>query len=206
MRSRMKPVLPPLLAMSASLQRREREGLRYTALSRGRRPLPPGAHGLMLPTTVTSLSAQAVDLPLPELFAIGGGAPDVAANVIVRLTLMDGTLGLGEAAPFTAVSGETQKGSLSAIEAMRSSVLGSDARALRPLSDRLQDDWRGEPAARCAMGMALLDALARHYGLPLWTWFGGAGTRVSTDMTITAGDATSAARAARAIVARGIST
>jgi L-alanine-DL-glutamate epimerase-like enolase superfamily enzyme len=62
----------------------------------------------------------------------------------------------------------------------------------------------GEPSARCALEMAVLDALTRHLRLPLWAFFGGQGAELETDMTITAGDARHAGTAALAIVARGI--
>src|SRR6266540_1966467 len=62
-------------------------------------------------TTITSLEASEMNLALTEPFAIAKGAPAVAANVLVRVELADGTVGLGEAAPFTEVSGETQQGS-----------------------------------------------------------------------------------------------
>ena len=42
-------------------------------------------------------------------------------------------------------------------------------------------------------GLALLDALTQELGIPLWAFFGGAGTELDTDMTITAGDARQAA-------------
>src|SRR5262245_62933431 len=91
----------------------------------------------MIPTTVTSIDATPLDMPLTEPFAIAKGAPAVAANVLVRVTLADGTIGLGEAAPFTVVSGETQEGNLAAIESVRGSLVGQDARRYRALSLRL---------------------------------------------------------------------
>ncbi len=157
-------------------------------------------------TDIVSIEADAIDLPLTEPFAIAGGAPSVAANVLVRIRLADGTLGMGEAAPFEAVSGETQRGSLAVIEAAGQWLVDQDVRRYRPLSIRLAADFPDEPAARCALEMALLDALTRHHELPLWAFFGGAGTELHTDMTITAGDREQAVAAARAIVARGIST
>jgi len=160
----------------------------------------------MIPTTITSLAASTLDLPLTEPFAIATGARATAANVLVRLTLADGTVGLGEAAPFPEVSGESQKSSLSAIESARSWLVGRDARRYRPLSAALGEALGNEAAARCALEMALLDALTRHWRVPLWVFFGGQGTEIHTDMTITAGDADHAARAATAILARGIST
>jgi L-alanine-DL-glutamate epimerase-like enolase superfamily enzyme len=158
----------------------------------------------MSPTTIAAVFAEAIDIPLTEPFAIAGGAPQTAANVLARVVLADGTVGLGEAAPFRAVSGETQEGSLGAVQAASGWLVGKDARAHRALAATLAEVLPGEPAARCALEVALLDALTRHFALPLWAFFGGAGTEVHTDMTITAGDRDQAVVAARAIVHRGI--
>jgi L-alanine-DL-glutamate epimerase-like enolase superfamily enzyme len=157
-------------------------------------------------TTIVELTATPLDIPLTEPFAIAKGAPSVASNVLVRVALSGGAVGLGEAAPFTAVSGETQKSSLAAIESVRSWFVGYDARAVRPMSAKLAATLASEPAARCALETAVLDAITRQYGLPLWAFFGGSGTEVETDMTITAGDAEQAAAAALSIAARGITT
>ncbi len=107
---------------------------------------------------------------------------------------------------FTEVSGETQQGSLMAIASVRAWLVGQDARAYRPIASRLLQEVPSEAAARCAVEIAILDALTRHLQLPLWVFFGGAGTELSTDMTITAGTAADAARAASAVVARGLTT
>src|SRR5689334_12277256 len=160
----------------------------------------------MIPTAITSVGATPLDLPLTEPFAIRTAAPSVAANVLVRVTLADGSVGLGEAAPFAEVSGETQASSLRAIEAARHRLLGRDARGYRPLSAELGETLGTEAAARCALEMAIFDALTRHWRVPLWAFFGGCGTSIHTDMTVTAGDADHASRTATAILARGIST
>jgi L-alanine-DL-glutamate epimerase-like enolase superfamily enzyme len=160
----------------------------------------------MTPTTITAVVATPLNLALTEPFAIATGAPASAANVLVQLTLADGTVGLGEAAPFAEVSGETQASTLRAIEEARARLVGRDARAYRPLSAELGEALGKEAAARCGLEMALLDALTRHWRIPLWVFFGGHGTAIHTDMTITAGDADHAARTAASILARGIST
>jgi L-alanine-DL-glutamate epimerase-like enolase superfamily enzyme len=129
----------------------------------------------------------------------------VANNVLVRITLADGTVGLGEGAPFTAVSGETQKSTLDAAHSARCALLGRDGRSYRSIAGELADNIRHAPAARCAIEIALFDALVRHFRMPLWAFFGGCGTAIETDMTVTAGDVDHASRAAQAILARGIS-
>jgi L-alanine-DL-glutamate epimerase-like enolase superfamily enzyme len=160
----------------------------------------------MTPTDIVSIEAEPIDIPLTEPFAIAGGAPSVAANVLVRLRFADGTVGLGEAAPFEAVTGETQSGTLSMIRTASPRLVGHDARAWRPFAARLKDELPEDPAARCAIEVALFDALGRHHHMPLWSLFGGMGTELHTDMTITAGDRTQAVAAAQAIVARGITS
>ncbi|HKQ70679.1 MAG TPA: enolase C-terminal domain-like protein [Polyangiaceae bacterium] len=159
----------------------------------------------MIATTIASVDAVPIDVPLTEPFAIAQGAPSLAANVLVTVTLADGTVGLGEAAPFTAVSGETQAKSLAAARGA-SWLVGRDARTYRSIAAELAEALGAEKAAACALETAVIDAFARHHGVPLWSFFGGAGTELDTDMTITAGDAAHAARAAEQILGRGIDT
>src|SRR5678816_1097799 len=59
-------------------------------------------------------------------------------------------------------------------------------------------------SALCALETALLDAATQRDGIPLWKYFGGAGTELETDMTVTTGTAVEAADAAREIRTRGI--
>ncbi|HLL82453.1 MAG TPA: hypothetical protein VK420_07365, partial [Longimicrobium sp.] len=157
----------------------------------------------MRPTAIAAITVTPLDLELIEPFAIASGAQPHAANLLVRLRLSDGTVGLGESAPFPAVSGETQESSKAAIEELTPSLLGQDARSWRRLAAVLAEAHPSEPAARCALEMAILDALCRHHRTPLWSFFGGAGTSLETDMTVTAGDVAHATASARAIVGRG---
>jgi L-Ala-D/L-Glu epimerase len=158
----------------------------------------------MRPTVITDLTITPLDLALTESFAIAGGAQQHAANLLVRLRLADGTVGLGESAPFTAVSGETQASAKAAIEELAPGLLGKDARSWRPLAAAMAEAHPKEPAARCGIEIALLDALARHHRMPLWSFFGGAGTALETDLTVTAGDVPHAVASARAAVERGM--
>ncbi|HEX6289195.1 MAG TPA: dipeptide epimerase [Herpetosiphonaceae bacterium] len=158
------------------------------------------------PTTIADLRFGPLDVPLIEPFAIATGAQPVAHNVLLEVRLSDGTRGYGEAAPFPAVTGETQASTLAALESLRSLVLGRDARQWRALALELKAADPKAAAARCALETALLDALTRQAGIPLWAFFGGACTELETDMTITAGSIEHAAQSARSIAARGIRT
>ncbi len=135
-----------------------------------------------------TVTAERLDLALTEPFGIAGGAPTVARNVLIRATLDDGTVGLGEAAPFTAVSGETQEQTHAAVLAMKPLVVGHEADDSQRIGSMLRDKHLGAPAARCGLEMAIIDALARKAKRPLWKDFGGKGTKLVTDMTVTTGD------------------
>jgi L-alanine-DL-glutamate epimerase-like enolase superfamily enzyme len=157
------------------------------------------------PTTIRRLTARPLDIPLHGPFGIAGGAQDIAHCVLVSLELTDGTMGYGEAAPFTPYNGETQTGVLHTLEQVRASVEGADVREWRRIAALLAAQAPGSGAARCAIETAVLDALTRHSQMPLWAFFGGASTRLETDMTITLGCTTQAVTAAQDVQARGIS-
>lgn len=157
------------------------------------------------PTTVRALRVEQLDIPLITPFGISGGAQEVARNLLVSVELADGTTGYGEAAPFPAYNGETQASARAAAEAARPLVEGADARAWRPIAAALRDAIGAAGSARCAIETALLDALARRAGLPLYVFFGGAGHALETDMTVTTGSVEEASTAALEILARGIS-
>jgi L-alanine-DL-glutamate epimerase-like enolase superfamily enzyme len=157
-------------------------------------------------STITDLHVQTLDVPLTEPFTIASGAQPVAHNVLVEIHLVDGTRGLGEAAPFPAVTGETQASTIAALKQLRPLLVHEDVRRWRGLAQAMREAAPQAAAARCALEMALLDALTRQAKLPLWAFFGGAGTELETDMTITAGSIEHAAQSARAIQTRGIRT
>lgn len=159
-----------------------------------------------LDTAIVAVSAEPLDLPLREPFAIAGGSTMIARNVLIRIELADGTVGLGEAAPYPQVDGDTQESVLACVERMRSVITGSDAGRWRQVSQRISEAEKVSQAALCGLETAILDALTRHCALPLWKFLGGKQTELRTDMTVTAGDAEHAVASALEIRNRGIFT
>ncbi|HLJ80306.1 MAG TPA: hypothetical protein VKT52_02395, partial [Ktedonobacterales bacterium] len=68
------------------------------------------------PTLITRLEIEPLSIPLLEPFTIATGSATSADNVLVRVTLADGTVGFGEAAPYPPSGGETQETALAAAE------------------------------------------------------------------------------------------
>lgn len=157
------------------------------------------------PTDIRALHVAPLDIPLVVPFGISGGAQAAANNLLVTLELADGTVGYGEAAPLPAYNGETQAQALAVLRGAQHWLAGHAGGDWR----RAAADFRGRGgawcgSAQCAFELALLDALTKQRGEPLVKFFGGAGTALETDMTVTTGTAAEAAEAARDIRARGI--
>jgi L-alanine-DL-glutamate epimerase-like enolase superfamily enzyme len=163
------------------------------------------AQAVQSPTLIRALDVSPLDLPLHAPFGMSGGAQAVANNVLVRLELAGGAVGHGEAAPLPPYNGETQRDALAALESAAAWLRGREARDWRSLGLEFRRRMPVKSgSALCALETALLDAVTRHDGVPLWRHFGGAGTTLETDITITTGSAEAAAAAAREIRARGI--
>lgn len=152
---------------------------------------------------IADLVVRRLDVPLVEPFGIATGAQLVAHNVLVELVLEDGTRGLGEAAPFPAVNGETQAAVLAALPEARAALLGLDAARPRRVAAAAREALRNTPSALAAVETALLDAFTRRLKLSLWAFFGGAEPELSTDITIPTGDADHAAAAAERAARQG---
>lgn len=146
-----------------------------------------------------------LDIPLFEPFGISGGAQPAANNVLVTVELSDDTRGYGEAAPLPPYNGETQADALRALQAAQPWIVGQSIDAWREVAGRFRALAGARcGSAQCALEMALLDAWCRQRGQSMTAFFGGAGSTLETDMTVTTGSAAEAAAATRSIRARGI--
>ncbi|HLV68814.1 MAG TPA: dipeptide epimerase [Polyangiaceae bacterium] len=139
-------------------------------------------------TRIRELSFTPLDVPLIEPFGIATGAQVIAHNVLVHVCFDDGTTGLGEAAPFPAVNGETQASVLAVLPDAARALAGRDATRFRPLAEAAREAVGSVKSALCAVETALLDAFCRRAHLSLWEFFGGAEAELETDITIPTGE------------------
>lgn len=135
-------------------------------------------------TTIQSIQVEPLTIPLLEPFTIATGSVNAARNVLITLTLSDGSVGYGECAPFPPSTGESQETALAAAQACADLLRGRDAAHWRTLSKLIKNLFYAQATVCAGMEMALLDALTRSYGMPLYAFFGGASSSVETDMSI----------------------
>ena len=135
--------------------------------------------------TIAAIEFWPVDLALTDVFTISKGSVGVAENIFIKLTLEDGSEGYGEIAPFTALTGENRDGCLSICREVAPVLLDKTVARYRDLSFRIETLAPEHPAVRCGFETAVLDALTRSLGIPLWSFWGGAVSGpLETDMTI----------------------
>jgi len=157
-------------------------------------------------TTIRSVTVEPLNIPLLEPFTIATGSTSEANNVLITITLEDGSGGYGECAPFSPSTGETQETALSAARGCAELIKGKDAAHWRMLSKLMRGVYFSQVTAIAGIEMALLDALTRSYGIPLYVFFGGANASVETDMSIPMVSPEQGYELAKATVARGITS
>lgn len=132
---------------------------------------------------IRRILATPVNLPLREVFETAARRATTSPTVIIRL-IADGVTGYGEATPVAYVTGEDVQ------SVLRDVVIADEALRDTPLSEyRLSADKLAEAlphgkSARAGVEIAFFDALSRSYGVPLYSFLGGAPIEIETDVTI----------------------
>ncbi len=135
--------------------------------------------------TVQKIEFWPLDVPLIDPFVVATGSRLVAENVFVRMTLASGVRGFGEAAPFPEVGGENRATCLAALSRLGHTLLGMPAAEFSTAARFMNEQAAGQPAARCALETAMIDAHCHAQGVPMWNLWGGADIRErETDITI----------------------
>lgn len=132
---------------------------------------------------ISDLKWQPLRVPLHTPFAISSETTTVTDNFWVRLTLDDGTEGWGEAAPSPTLMGETALTVEATLREAKTLLVGQPA-VWRRCVQMLRQNFGTQKAACAAVEVALLDALTKRKGIPLWQWFGGATDELETDVTV----------------------
>jgi L-alanine-DL-glutamate epimerase-like enolase superfamily enzyme len=158
----------------------------------------------MARTTIQRMTVEPLTIPLLEPFTIATGSVNAACNILITITLNDGNTGYGECAPLPPSTGESQETALAAATGCIKLLEGRDAAHWRGLSRLVHSIYYAQNTVCAGIEMALLDALTRSYGMPLYTFFGGASTSIETDISIPMVTPEHAFELAQKIVKRGI--
>ncbi|HEX5645405.1 MAG TPA: dipeptide epimerase [Nitrospira sp.] len=135
--------------------------------------------------SINDVTFWPIDIPLTDPFVVATGARAVAENVFVRVTLRSGVCGFGEAAPFPEVGGEDRPSCLDTLTRLAPLLVGQSIQHYRQMVKQMAEQALEQPAARCGLETALLDAYCHAAGIPMWQLWNGADVRPrETDITI----------------------
>lgn len=147
-----------------------------------------------------------------ELFPIALKTPfktalrEVQALDVIRVKIyMDnGIIGVGEAAPTPAITGDTQEGILRDIEQhYRPYLLNRELTQPFQLLSELKKLVSHATSAKAAIDIAVFDALAKQQHQPLYQYLGGTRPSLATDYTVSIGSEEKMVNDARAYAQKG---
>ena len=154
--------------------------------------------------TVRKVEFWPVDVPITDPFVVATGTRTIAENVFLRVTLLNGAQGYGEAAPFPEVGGETRESCLTALCRICKAVLGRSAAGYKEIGLWLSEQAFTHPAVRCGLETAIIDAYCHASNMPMWQLWGGADVRArESDITIPITDLDKTVALARGWYAKG---
>lgn len=152
---------------------------------------------------IVDIKARTLKIPLFTTFRIALREVDYTEVVIARVMTDEGVVGYGEAAPEPCVTGETLDGILCALEFMKPTLIGLDPFAIEAAHGAMDRVLIGNPAAKCAIDLALYDIMGKVANLPVWRLIGGSDPRVVSDITVSIAEPDEMACRAAAHVAEG---
>jgi len=122
---------------------------------------------LRTPVEIESIDVRPFDIPLTHSFHIASDKSKngETKNVLVEVRSKDGFVGLGEAAPFFGIAGDSQGSVLADIRSAISTYVDSNMNIF--WYERLAREQLEYPSSRAAIEMALFDILAKRAEKPL---------------------------------------
>ncbi|KAB2073327.1 hypothetical protein ES319_A07G074800v1 [Gossypium barbadense] len=127
-----------------------------------------------------------LNVPLVAPFTIATSRLDKVENVAIRIELKNGCVGWGEAPILPFVTAEDQPTAMAKAKEACDMLKNCSFLTLEAVLGEIGDLLPGHQFAsvRAGIEMALIDAVAKSIGLPLWRLFGGASNTIITDITI----------------------
>ncbi|MCX7018635.1 MAG: dipeptide epimerase [bacterium] len=136
---------------------------------------------------IADITAEPIDFALKEPFIISTGRKDAANNVLVKVTLEDGTTGFGEVAPSAYTTGDSRDTTIAVVKYLRPILVGRDIRSWRSVLGDSRRALRFQVGAHSGVEIAVLDAFGKFAGISLCDLFGGVKRSVETDFTLSLG-------------------
>ncbi len=122
---------------------------------------------------IGSIDLKPLRVELSDSFAFGKHTIGAIDNLMVIVKLKNGISGYGEIAPSEYLTGEALHASRQSLLQLGESIRGLSADRYRAISHWMKEKEPDQPAARCGLETAIMDAFCRSLKIPMWAFFGG---------------------------------
>ena len=123
---------------------------------------------------IDSIDTRVVERFYRRPFVIAGGSSPKAVSILVMIRSDTGLVGLGEATPMPAYSGQTVAGVVQALkDYLVPALLGQVVEGLVDLHGRMEEAIKHQPMAKAAIDLAIHDLLGKAWGVPVHALLGG---------------------------------
>lgn len=133
---------------------------------------------------IVDIKIKKLRIKMKSPFKIAFAVQDYADNVIIKIVTDEGIYGLGEAAPFAPVTGETVDTVISTLNMFKEGLIGMDSLEIEKIHVLMDRLIAGNTAAKAAVDIALFDIMGKAMGQPLYKVLGGFSREVQNDVTI----------------------
>lgn len=133
---------------------------------------------------ITDVKVETIRIPMKKPFRIAFAVQDHSLNVLVKISTDEGLWGIGEAAPFEPVTGESAATVLEALKLFRTGLIGMDPLDVEGIHRMMDCLLSGNTSAKAAVDIALYDIKGKLMGQPLYKVLGGSMNQIVTDMTV----------------------
>ena len=134
---------------------------------------------------IDKIEIKPLNVELTDTFTISQGSVDTVRNLLIILTLKDGTVGYGEITPFPELKGEDREACIQKFNEISPELLGESLENIRYLGYFLNEALSSSSSVKCGIEISMFDALTRSLKIPLWAYFGGLNKEIiQTDITI----------------------
>ncbi len=153
---------------------------------------------------ITAVEVRPLPLRLVEPYTIAYETVDSVENVLIRIEIDSGHVGLGVAAPDEEVTGESAQAARRALTDVAEPLLhGADPLRRAVITEAMVAALPGNPSVRAAVDMALHDVMGKAAGMPVWRILGAYRDCMATSVTLFITDGDETVRRARDFVAQG---
>ncbi|MFN8370557.1 MAG: dipeptide epimerase [Bacteriovoracaceae bacterium] len=154
-------------------------------------------------TTILKFEVTKLDLPLVNPFVIATGVRTVAFNVLIKVFLDNGVVGLGEVSPPSSAAQSAQTEIIELINKIIPFFMGKAIEDFIGLIEKMHTQFPNVYGAQSGIELALYDAFTKCNKSSLFNYFGGKSRRLMTDITIPIGTTENALNLANQYIGEG---